>query len=699
MPNTFQRAMLRVAKGLFGVEWGVPGADTWQFAQDWVKGLMPSSGGLEEPYREQATVAIAIGTIAEDAASVEWEMFPDGDDDALETHPVLDLFENPAKMWTANDFFTATYVARQLFGEAFWYYPDLIVGRPGSTRTMAANRGGLSLLDSRAVRHKISGGEVSWALRVNGEDMPLDSDALTWFRRPNPYGFRGLSKVEAVLADAKGDHAAANWNERFFSEQNGIPSGTLTPASGSMLTADQKTELHRTWNQRHGGTKRALAVLPAGWVYNQMGLSQQDMGFRELREYSREQILAMFGVPPFIAGVLDKANYANAREQKEVYWQGTISRFLKGIQATLQGDFLPSVGVEGLRIAPKWTAIRAFTENLAEKVTTGKELFAMGVPMVVINERLELGLDADQIPNADVGYLPMNLMPSTMLDEPRTVAGPVEDKPEPDPDEEDEKGFNARETRRTLVWRAITDSVRDIEILFQRAMRSHFESIKQEVLDNLDGVKGRAWIGGNVLKANVDEWVFDVEKANWRLLKKAKPLHKRALARGGRAVIAQTHIGISFDLLDIQVLAKLAEMAYHIIKGPDGLGINGRLEHKLRMDLIEGLQAGESLFDLRDRVVHRLDVSQGRALTIARTETGFGFNAGRNLGMRQAGIKRHEWLSSRDPDVRDSHMAEDGNPAAVGEPFPVTGLLYPQDSSGPPGEVINCRCVALPIVE
>ena len=40
MPNRFQSTMQRVARGLFGVEFGAGGdPGTWQFAQDWLRGL------------------------------------------------------------------------------------------------------------------------------------------------------------------------------------------------------------------------------------------------------------------------------------------------------------------------------------------------------------------------------------------------------------------------------------------------------------------------------------------------------------------------------------------------------------------------------------------------------------------------------------------------------------------------------------
>jgi uncharacterized protein with gpF-like domain len=55
-----------------------------------------------------------------------------------------------------------------------------------------------------------------------------------------------------------------------------------------------------------------------------------------------------------------------------------------------------------------------------------------------------------------------------------------------------------------------------------------------------------------------------------------------------------------------------------------------------------------------------------------------------------------EWLTARDDRVRDSHQELDGEVAAVGDRFS-NGLLYPLDPAGPPEEIVNCRCVALPV--
>ena len=220
-PNRFQQTMQRMAKGLFGITFGGPGVETWGSTLEWIRGNSPRSSALTEPYRQHATIAIAIGTIAEDAASVPWELYPDGGEDAIEEHPVYDLWERPNNNMNGLQLWVGTYVSRKLFGEAYWYYPDVALAKNRNSRALSAISrmgGGLELLDPRRITYKIHGDKIQWYIRTGGhEDVALDGDRLTHFKRYNPYHpVRGLSEIEAIIAEAAGDNAAAQWNERFF---------------------------------------------------------------------------------------------------------------------------------------------------------------------------------------------------------------------------------------------------------------------------------------------------------------------------------------------------------------------------------------------------------------------------------------------------------------------------------------------------
>ena len=99
--------------------------------------------------------------------------------------------------------------------------------------------------------------------------------------------------------------------------------------------------------------------------------------------------------------------------------------------------------------------------------------------------------------------------------------------------------------------------------------------------------------------------------------------------------------------------------------------------------------------EFRDRHIRN---ERHRSMMIARTETAKLYNKGATEGMAEAGLATKEWLSARDEDVRDSHMAMDGQAVGLNDDF-----ILPSGGRGPfPGQIdradesINCRCTVIP---
>jgi len=99
-----------------------------------------------------------------------------------------------------------------------------------------------------------------------------------------------------------------------------------------------------------------------------------------------------------------------------------------------------------------------------------------------------------------------------------------------------------------------------------------------------------------------------------------------------------------------------------------------------------------------------------RAETIARKETITSLHTAQEFSMQQAIAKgvvdrstvTYIWRTAHDKRVRETHRPMDGQVRAEGQSF-ITGggahLLYPGDPSGPPEEVINCRCFREPRID
>lgn len=96
-----------------------------------------------------------------------------------------------------------------------------------------------------------------------------------------------------------------------------------------------------------------------------------------------------------------------------------------------------------------------------------------------------------------------------------------------------------------------------------------------------------------------------------------------------------------------------------------------------------------------------------RATTVARTETIGAVNAGAFAGAKamaqETGDPNPEkvWLATDDTRTRPTHNEAEGQRVPLNEPFIVGGfpLNFPGDPSGPPQEVISCRCSFLHVVQ
>lgn len=127
---------------------------------------------------------------------------------------------------------------------------------------------------------------------------------------------------------------------------------------------------------------------------------------------------------------------------------------------------------------------------------------------------------------------------------------------------------------------------------------------------------------------------------------------------------------------------------------------------QLRSEIQAGHRNGDSIPAIADKIQGILTVTgsevwPNRAQTIAVTEVNGASNAGWFAGavkeQQQLGVPLSKrWISTHDTHTRPDHVAADGQTVPLLSPFIVgtSTLLYPGDKSGPPEEVINCRCTA-----
>lgn len=132
--------------------------------------------------------------------------------------------------------------------------------------------------------------------------------------------------------------------------------------------------------------------------------------------------------------------------------------------------------------------------------------------------------------------------------------------------------------------------------------------------------------------------------------------------------------------------------------------VNEYTQDRMKAVIIEEVSHGRTVQEVQEAIQERVGSPQdrrgvggfARSLRIARTETGFASSTSRYLGMQEAGVSRHTWITGRNP--RGTHSKVDRQVVEIGKPFD-NGLLHPHQIGAPVEEVVNCNCVARPKVD
>jgi len=113
---------------------------------------------------------------------------------------------------------------------------------------------------------------------------------------------------------------------------------------------------------------------------------------------------------------------------------------------------------------------------------------------------------------------------------------------------------------------------------------------------------------------------------------------------------------------------------------------------RIKGKVIDAVINGRSATVLRKDLTEQFGISDRRAKQIARDQISKLNSDLNRIRQVQAGVTSYEWMTAHDERVRPLHRSLDGKEYKYGEP---TGA----EDGLPPGQPINCRCIARGIVK
>ena len=306
--------------------------------------VAPTNERLFKLYVENLWVFTAITTNARAIAGAPWQLKrwneSTGQGDIVTDHPMIDLLEKPYEGATYETLIQTINPHLDLAGNA--YLEE--VGSEGADQKQ--ERGPILELrpllptKMRSIIHPRDGVE-KYVYTPNMNPTQLSPDEVIHFILQDPRSeVNGIGPASAGWLTARIDQEALRWNAGFFA-RGATPGVVLeTPEK---IPAAERTRIVAEFDSKFGGTDKAhkTACLPYGLKATPFGQTMREMQFRELRKMTREEILAVFGTPPILCGLLDGASYSNAYLQLQIFRDYHVLPRLRYVFAMLTAALAP----------------------------------------------------------------------------------------------------------------------------------------------------------------------------------------------------------------------------------------------------------------------------------------------------------------------------------------------------------------------
>lgn len=591
---------------------------------------------------------------------------------------------------------------------------------------------------------------VKWRATAAGYTREFEAHQvvdLKFFNPSNP--LVGFSPVDPAQNSINQGYAAQAWNASFF-VNNCDPGGWLKIPGA--LAPDKEKQLLDSWNEQHRGpTKRGkTALLKSGADFVVNPRSAKDSEFIEGQKLSRESVLAVFGVPKAILGLVEGVTYSNYEESVAIFYSNTIvpllSKFEDAIHSRVMGG------------GDEWadfdtSQLEAMRAGFGEKIAQASGLLSLGYSLDQAAKRVGLGMPAAAVgldandpliaalqgnpgteehrPDANAtltivkdvvaGALPAESAKAILVSsfgltaqEASAIIDPALTLPTP-PD--GQKGLvisnviDAPFVRHTSRWlrekadrdRFIIHRLETFILPYERKMdantRRYFRALQEDTR-----LRFEAWLKKNNLKAkdiatlspdDLDAILFNRERWDSAIKAMARPTLGETVVASLKST-AHENDGIQIKVGDPRITDLMGNVLGTLVKS------NVTAQGAIRAAVNTSMAQGETIIQLQERLMGVAPFNPYFAQRIARTETAFASSGARFAQYGEDGIEQVEWMNSADDAVRESHSNQPtgsgGQVVTLGEKFKC-GLIHPHEIGGDAAEVIQCRCDLLTAAE
>jgi len=192
---------------------------------------------------------------------------------------------------------------------------------------------GLNLLPPQSTapipcpRRFVSGYEVQMPY---GQKVIMKPEDVVWIRRPHPLDpYLSLTPLEASGVAIEIENLAKLYNRNYLLN-DGRPGGLLVVRGE--IDEDDKEELRNRFRGNLGKTGHTTVIAAdEGVDFVDTSANPRDAAYIQMRQITKEEILAAFGVPESVIGNASGRTFSNSSEEIRVFWVETMLPHLEPI--------------------------------------------------------------------------------------------------------------------------------------------------------------------------------------------------------------------------------------------------------------------------------------------------------------------------------------------------------------------------------
>ncbi len=650
---------------------------------------------------------------AEAVGNIKLKMFKrekDGTIIEVPEHELLDLLASVNPFMTQFELFESLESHLDLCGNAYWYLDGVKSYNDRPTAIYPLNPKYVEIKKARLPDFI----EEYRYTTVDGVVKIFQPFEILHFREANPDDpYEGKGILESIAHWVDADNYATEWNRAFF--LNAARPDAVLKHLEADLTKEQIDFLRASFEEVYRGVGRAhkTLILPKGVDFVPVGWNQKEMDFVEMQRMTRDKILAGFRVPKTILGLTEDVNRANAEASNYVFALRVIKPQMERIVGYLNEFLVPRYGDnifldfedpvpenrelelmenEKALAGKPYASVNEVREKEGLPPITGGDSVMTDFASVPLGKPVEEGKAKLNVKNKNQKKPSVRF--SRNLKKRKEISELISKEARKVLEENIKRVLEAfDEEKWEVAWKGFVVRVTPYELALGERIKKFNKEQKEKVIKNLGGKKQEVDFNN----------LFDMDEEVSILIDGATPILKELLEKEGKEALKLIGIEEAFEANLERVVNSLNKRISLMAESYNETTLD-LLKEKLK----EGLEAGESLPELTERVRQVYEFSdEVRAERVARTEAFGVANLATKEAWRQSGVvKTLKWFTALDERVCEFCEPMNGKVIGIEEKWFEKGDSFEgrdggkmdidySDIEAPPLHA-NCRCYVRP---